>query len=121
MDFNVIYEKYEKVKSFKEYIEYESEITANKLILDSYPFKEQYAKNQLSYLTEKYKRELNAYAQLQGNGMTIIPNPPQKSPQQIWNELNYINGLIPLFALERTGKSRILKKLIEKQGGVFYG
>ena len=119
MNFNEIYKKYDEVKSSKDYIEYEYEIATNKLILNSYPFNEQFAKKQLSYLTIKYEKELNTFAKLQGNGMTVSHNPPSKTQFQIWKDLDYVNSLIPLFALERTGKSRIIKSLIEQVGGNF--
>ena len=121
MNFSEIYKKYDEVKSGKDYIEYENEITTNKLILNSYPFKEQCAKKQLSYLIIKYEKELNAFAKLQGNGMTVSHNPPSKTQTQTLNDLDYVNSLIPLFALERTGKSYIIKSLIEQVGGNFNG
>lgn len=118
-NFNEIYKKYDEVKSSNDYNEYENEINVSNQILHSYPFDEQTASELLGYLIDKYKKELNAYAILQGNGMTITTNPPKKTPQQIWHHLNYTRGLIPLFALERTGKSCILKNIIEQMGGIY--
>lgn len=118
MDFKAIYEKYDKIKEQKDYIDYENEMTTNRNILNSYPFEEETAKNQIDKLIRKYGKEINAVAILSGNGMHLTNNPPKKTPVQTWNELNYLNSLIPLFALERTGISNLLKQ--NGKNGVFF-
>lgn len=114
MDFKAIYQKYDELKELKDYIDYENEIITNRNILNSNPFEEVTAKNQIDKLISKYGKEINAVAILSGNGMHLTNNPPQKTPAQTWNELNYLNSLIPLFALERTALSHILKDVINK-------
>ncbi|MCM1316509.1 MAG: hypothetical protein NC205_06830 [Prevotella sp.] len=113
MDFKDIYEKYDKIKELKDYIDYENEISTNRKILNSCPFEEETAKNQIDKLINKYGKEINAVAILSGNGMHLTNNPPQKTPIQTWNELNYLNSLIPLFALERKAITNYLKQQIQ--------
>lgn len=117
MDFKDIYEKYDEIKEMKDYIDYENEMTTNRNILNSYPFEEETAKNQISYLVNKYKDEINAVAYLFNNGMYTTENSPAKNQTRLWNDLNYLNNLIPLFALERTALSHILKDVIDKAIG----
>ncbi len=114
MDFKDIYEKYDKIKELKDYIDYENEMTTNRSILNSCPFEEETAKNQIAKLISKYEKEINAVAILSGNGMQLTNNPPKKTPVQTWNELNYLNSLIPLFALERTGITNYLNQQIQR-------
>ena len=114
MNLSEIYEEYDKVKSEIDYIEYRNEISTNNNILRSNPFDEYSAIAQLDYLVRKYKKEINAFAILHRNGKTTSSNSPKKPPQEIWKDLDYVNSLIPLFALERTGKSFILKNIIKQ-------
>lgn len=116
MDFKEIYDKYDKLKTHKDYMDYENEIATNIRILNSYPFDEEAAKKQNGELIRKYEKEINAVAILLGNGRNLVSNPPKKTSSQTWDELNYLNSLIPLFALERTGLSHILKDVIDKMG-----
>lgn len=113
MDFNEIYEKYDKIKEMKDYIDYGNEIATNINILNSYPFDEEIAKKQITYLANKYRYEINAVAMLLNNGMYITDTPPKKNSNQIWNDLKYLNTLIPLFAIERAGVSNLLKQYLK--------
>lgn len=114
MDFKEIYEKYDKIKEMKDYIDYENEIATNIRILNSCPFDEEMAKEQIAYLANKYRYEINAVAMLLNNGLYITDTPPEKTSEQIGRDLSYLNNLIPLFAIERTGLSHLLKKISEK-------
>lgn len=113
MNFNEIYERFDKLKEAKEYADYVNEITTNINILNSCPFDEKAARRQISYMAKKYRCEIDAVAFLLNNNMYITDTPPEKNSKQIWSDLNYLNNLIPLFALERTCISNLLKKYIE--------
>lgn len=114
MNFNEIYKKYDEVKSNKDYIEYENEMKSCTKILNSCPFDEQTARELLGYLVKKYGKELDCFAKLQRNGMTVSHDPLPKTPIQIWNDLYYVNGLIPLFALERKSITSYLKQQMQR-------
>lgn len=112
MDFNEIYEKFDKIKEMKDYIDYGNEIATNICILNSCPFDEETAKKQINHLVNKYRCEINAVAILSNNGKFAVDTPQKKSSNQIWLDLNYLNNLIPLFAVERAGLSNLLKQYL---------
>ncbi len=110
-DMNKIYTIFEQYKNSKEFSEYFDEIIDNRRILSDNPFKAQKAQQQISKLTIKYQREFNLIATMYGNDMWVTSLPVQKTPHQIFFELQYINNNIPLVALIREIGAEPLKKL----------
>lgn len=114
-DFSTIQKDFDKAKETHDFKEYIDEIKKNEAILNAQFFNAQEAKKQISKLTGKYREELNRYAAIHQNGMTVINNAVYITEERLYNDLKYINNLIPLFALERTGLSKLLKS--QTQGG----
>lgn len=106
-----IFEISKETHDFKEYID---EIQENNVILSRCPFDEHEALKQIHKLTGKYCAELNAIAALMNNGMYVSYQVEYKSQERVYNDLNYINRLIPLFALERKSITEFLKKQIQR-------
>ena len=120
-DLNDFYKLYSERKKTKDFKEYETEIRTNDAILKSFPFDESAAKKQIETLVPKYEDLINAVARITRNGRhtTTAAVNNNKSSQEIWNDLNYLNQLIPWFALERTGESTILENIIKQLSGQF--
>lgn len=108
-NFDEIYKIFEKSKEIHDIKEYYDEIQNNNEILYTKPFDSQKALKQIKKLTDKYRYELNFYAYIQNNGMSVSNQVIYKTDEHIINNLQYINSLIPLFALERKGITSYLK------------
>lgn len=109
-DLGEIYRIFENVKEKHDFKEYEDEIDENDKVLNKNPFDMKKAQQRISKLTTKYRRELNMLAFIYGNNMIVTSQPISKTPEVLWNDLQYINQHIPLFALERKGISDYLKQ-----------
>lgn len=113
INFNEIYEMFEKLKDREDFKEYRDEIQTNNEILFSWPFNAQEALKQISKLTGKYRYELNSFANRQNNGMYVTNQIVPKTDEQIKNDLQYINSLIPLFAFERKAITNYISESIK--------
>ena len=113
-NFKEIYEIFEKSKEMHDLKEYLDEIQENNEILSSLQFNVQEAIKQISKLTGKYRIELNLIANLQNNGMYVTNQVVHKTDEQIKSDLQYINSLIPLFALEREAITSYLKQQTQR-------
>lgn len=109
-DFEEIHKLYEKAKETHDFQEYIDEIEENYNILYSPYFDLYKAKKQIDKLTGKYQIEFNILAKLQDNGMYVTTQSAIRTDHEIKSDLLYINNCIPLFALERTGISNLLKQ-----------
>ncbi len=109
-DLNSIYRTFENVKETHDFKEYFDEMNENSKVLNEIPFDAQKAKQRISELTTKYRIELNMLASIYGNNMSVTNQPISKTPEILWNDLQYINQHIPLFALERKGMSDYLSQ-----------
>lgn len=118
-DLNNFLQLYSERKKTKDFTEYETEIITNYAILNSVPFDKSAAESQIAALVSKYDVLINAVAYLTNNGRytTTASITNNKSSQEIWNDLNYLNQLIPWFALERTGESKLLENIIKQLSG----
>lgn len=117
-DLNYFLQLYSERKKTKDFTEYETEIITNNAILNSIPFDKSAAESQIDTLVSKYKDLINAVANLTNNGRhTTTATTDNKSSQETWNDLNYLNQLIPWFALERTGESKLLESIIKQLSG----
>ncbi len=114
LNFNEIYEIFEKSKEIHDLKEYLDEIQKNNEILSAWQFNVQEAIKQISKLTGKYRAELNFIAKLQNNGMYVTNQFVRKTDEQIKSDLQYINSLIPLFALERKAITNYLNQQIQR-------
>lgn len=109
-DLNNIYRTFESAKEMHDFKEYEDEMDDNNKVLNEIPFDAQKAKQRISILTTKYRTEFNMLARIYGNNMSVTSQPVSKTPEILWNDLQYINQHIPLFALERKGISDYLNQ-----------
>lgn len=109
-DLSEIYRIFENVKEKHDFKEYFDEIDENNKILNENPFDMQKAQQRISKLTTKYRMELNMLAYIYGNNMSVTNQPVAKTSKILWNDLQYINQHIPLFALERKGISDYLNQ-----------
>ena len=109
-DLREVYKTYENLKEKHDFKEYEDEIDENDKVLNKVPFDMQKAQQRISKLTGKYRMELNLFAYIYGNNMSVTSQPVSKPAEILWNELRYINQHIPLFALERKGISDYLNQ-----------
>ena len=118
-DLNYFLQLYSERKKTKDFSEYETEIITNNAILNSIPFDKLSAESQIAILVSKYEDLINAVAHLTKNGRhtTTATINDDKSSQEIWNDLHYLNQLIPWFALERTGESKLLENIIKQLSG----
>lgn len=118
-DLNYFLQLYSERKKTKDFTEYETEIITNNAILNSVPFDKSAAESQIATLVSKYNNLINAVAHLTNNGRytTTASTTNNKSSQEIWNDLHYLNQLIPWFALERTGESKLLENIIKQLSG----
>ena len=117
-DLNYFFNLYGELKKTKDFSEYETEITTNNAILNLIPFDKMSAESQIATLVSRYNNLINAVARLANNGRyTTTATINNKSSQEIWNDLNYLNQLIPWFALERTGESKLLENIIKQLSG----
>ena len=112
--FKEIYETFEKSKEIHDFKEYLDEIQKNNEILSAWQFNVQEAIKQISKLTGKYRAELNFIANFQNNGMYVTNQVVRKTDEQIKGDLQYINSLIPLFALERKAITSYLKQQTQR-------
>lgn len=104
-DLNNIYSIFKDVKEKDDFKEYCDEINKNNKTLNEMPFDAQKAQQIISKLSTKYRLELNMLARIYGNNMSVTNQPVLKTSEILWNDLQYINQHIPLFALERKGIS----------------
>lgn len=111
LDLNQLREEFEKAKDLKDMRDYQREIDENNEILYSEPFRTDAAQQQIAKLVNKYCKELNLLSIIYGNNMKTTSQPLEKTQQQLWYELNYINDNIPFLALEKEGFSSILKSI----------
>lgn len=111
-DLDNIYGTFGSVKETHDFKEYFDEMDENNKVLNEIPFDSQKAKQRISKLTTKYRIELNMLACIYGNNMSVTNQPVSKTPEILWNDLQYINQHIPLFALERKGISDYLNQKI---------
>lgn len=111
-DLENIYRTFKSVKETHDFKEYCDEIDENNKVLNTIPFDEQKARQRISKLTTKYRVELNILACIYGNNMSVTNQPVSKTSEVLWNDLQYINRHIPLFALERKGISNYLNQKI---------
>lgn len=109
-DLREVYKTFENLKEKHDFKEYEDEIDENNKVLNDIPFDMQKAQQRISKLTTKYRMELNILANIYGNNMSVTSQPVSKTPEILWNDLQYINQHIPLFALERKGISDYLNQ-----------
>lgn len=107
MNFNLndIYKMFNDLKEKHDFKEYLDEIEDNNKILSENPFNMQRAQEKISELTGKYRFEINMLVRFYGNGKSVTNQPVSKMPADVWDDLQYINQHIPLFALERKGIS----------------
>ncbi len=113
-DLDEIYKIFNKEKELHDFKEYLDEIKINNEILYTRPFDSQKALKQINELTGKYCVELNIFAFIQNNGMSVSNNVTYQTNEHIFNNLQYINNLIPLFALERKGITDYLNQQIQR-------
>lgn len=113
-NFKEIYETFKKSKEIHDFKEYLDEIQKNNEILSAWQFNVQEAIKQISKLTGKYRAELNFIANFQNNGMYVTNQVVRKTDEQIKGDLQYINSLIPLFALERKAITSYLKQQTQR-------
>lgn len=113
-NFKEVYETFEKSKEIHDFKEYLNEIRENNEILYTKPFDSKKALKQIDKLTEKYRIELNIFASLQNNGMCVSNQVTYQTNEHIINNLQYINNLIPLFALERKAITSYLKNQTQR-------
>ncbi len=113
-NFEEINETFDKLKEIHDFKEYFDEIQKNNEILYTKPFDSQKALKQINDLTGKYRAELNIYAHIQNNGMCVSNQVTYQTNEHIINNLQYINNLIPLFALERKAVTSYLKNQIQR-------
>ena len=104
-----IFEQYKNSSEFKDYFD---EIVENNRILNEVPFNVEKAKWQVSKLSEKYGQDLNWLAAGYSNGRVVTNQQITKTPQQIWDDLRYINDHIPIIALKRELASHAFNKLL---------
>ena len=97
----------------KECEEIRQEKQDNKSILNSQPFDENRARAQISKLIDKYGFEINTLAKRTGNGKTTTKQPMNKTPQDIWNDLAYIDNNLVLFALMRKGITSLTEEAMK--------
>ena len=97
----------------KELEELRQEKQDNFSILYSQPFDENRARAQISKLIDKYGVEINALAKRTGNGKTTTKQPVDKTPQDIRNDLAYLDNNLLRFALERKGMSSLRDEAIK--------
>lgn len=109
-DLNDIYRTFDDVKEKHDLKEYCDELDENNRILNEIPFDIQKAQQQISKLAGKYRFELNLLCHFYGNNMSVTNQSVSKTPEVLWNDLQYIDRHIPLFALERKGISDFLKQ-----------
>ena len=112
-NFEEINKTFDKLKEIHDFKEYFDEIKKNNEILYTKPFDSQKALKQINDLTGKYRAELNIYAYIQNNGMCVSNQVTYQTNEHIINNLQYINNLIPLFALERKAITNYLKQQIQ--------
>ncbi len=105
---------FESYKEAMEFEEFRKEREENHRILCSQPFDECKAREQISKLVNKYSLEINAMAIQRGNGKTVTNQPIPKTTQEIWDDLNYLNRNIALFALERKGITHLLQEAMKR-------
>ncbi|MBD5142951.1 MAG: hypothetical protein HDT22_04975 [Ruminococcus sp.] len=113
-NFEEIYKTFEKLKEIHDFKEYLDEIQKNNEILYTEPFDSQKALEQIHELTGKYRTELNVFAYMQNNGMCVSNQVTYQTNEHIINNLQYINNLIPLFALERKAITSYLKQQTQR-------
>ena len=83
-------------------------------ILTSNPFDAEKARQQISTIISKYSIEINATALLSGNGrITVFPAPP-KTPEQLRDDLTYLDDNLLRFMLEHEGLSNLLNEIIDR-------
>lgn len=109
-NFEEIHKVFEKSKETNDFKEYLDEIETNNKILSSQPFLLEEVLKQIDKLTGKYRAELNALAQINNNGMYVSNQVVYQTPERVFNDLNYINSFIPLFALVRKAITDYLKQ-----------
>ena len=97
----------------KELEELRQEKQDNYSILYSQPFDENRARVRISKLIDKYGPEINALAKRTGNRKTTTKQPIDKTPQDIWNDLAYLDNNLVFFALERKGITYLTEKAIK--------
>lgn len=99
----------EKYKNSYDILEYLKEIKENNDLLNN--FDREKAINQEIKLTTKYNLELNTVALFSKNNMQVIYTEYSKvSDEKIKQDINYINSLIPGFAVEREGIKVLIKE-----------
>lgn len=101
----------------KEFEELRQEKQDNYGILNSQPFDENRARSQISKLIDKYAFEINAFAKRTGNGKTTTKQPMNKTQQEIWHDLAYIDDNLVFFALMRKGMASLTEEVMK---GIIY-
>lgn len=104
-----IFEAYNKSEVLKEYRQDKKE---NHDILTSNPFDAEKARQQISKIVFKYGIEINATALLSGNGRTTITPAPPKTPEQLRDDLTYLDDNLLRFTLAHEGLSSLLNEII---------
>ena len=114
IDYRQIYLEFEKVKQFREYNEYVSELNEIDNILKAPVFDSTRASKACSYLAGKYEAEINQQPGEYGIKKTVVkgPNLPAKSDAALKEDLLYFQRNIPVFALKRELKSDLQKALL---------
>lgn len=97
----------------KEFEELRQEKQDNYSILNSRPFDEKRARDQISKLIDKYGSQIDALARRTGNGKMTTKQPIDKTPQDIRNDLAYIDNNLMLFAVERKGMTSLIEKAMK--------
>ena len=103
-----IFESYHKRKELEDYKQDKME---NERILQSNPFDEEKARQQISKIVNKYSFEINAMASISGNGRTTTNQVIHKTSQELWNDLAYLDNNLLRFMLEHEGLSSLLKEV----------
>lgn len=112
IDYRRVYQAFEQLKGEKDLSEYSSELYEINRLLTTVPFDSTRAAQVCTYLTDKYKNEIN---QKQGGlgGKTVVTAPPHiKTAAELLDDLRYFRDHIPDFALMREIKNKAIKSLI---------
>ena len=114
MNYNIneIISFFDKVKSEKEYVDYIKELSDINSLLNTFPFNNAAANQMCSYLSTKYKEEIEKHFSNTRNPIRVISTNTAKNDIDIINDLRFFQNYIPLFALDRTVKSEIQRQIL---------
>ena len=111
IDYKRAYQEFEQLKREKDLSEYSSELYEVNRLINTVPFDSTRANQVCTYLTDKYKNEIN---QKQGGlgGKEVVKAPTRiKTALELLYDLRYFRDNIPVFALMREIKNEAIKSL----------